>query len=306
MAIQRHHLATLTFKGPRFDDHGLDLSVLPELLAYRKLVVETAKALWRRQNSDRERLPKGFEENISIKFYTLEPGSTAVPLERVYESEESGLPVEIGDEVEMAVGIIEDTMSAAEREDSPPSSLPGEIVPLFEEFGKTLSVDEVIEVVVNKERPPVRYSSSTRERIGQWVEKTYEDTIDISGEVRLADLDGSQFALRLDSGAKVPGRFQSGQEATITQALQDHQTRRLRIRGRGEFLHKDASLKRIIAIESLDLRNGIEEPVSEGDSPLWRVISQIGAEISNERWRELPENLSETIDKTLYGSDDSA
>jgi hypothetical protein len=280
--------------------------VLPELLAYRKLVIETAKALWRRQNPDRERLPKGYEENISIKFYVLESGSTAVPLERVYETDESQLPFEANDEVEMAVGIIEDTVSAAERDDSPPDRLPSEIVPLFEEFGKTLSIDEQIELLVNQAKSPVRYSARTRERIGQWVEKTYEDTIDISGEVRLADLDGCQFALRLDGGVKVPGRFHSGQETTITQALQEHQTRRLRIRGRGEFLHKDASLKRIIAVDSLDLRNGAEEPIPAADSPLWRVISQIGAEVSSERWRELPENLSETIDKTLYGSDEPA
>ena len=67
-------LTTLTFVGPRFDDHGLDLDVLPELIAYKNLLIETAKALWRAQNPDRERLPKGFESSLSIKFYQLTEG----------------------------------------------------------------------------------------------------------------------------------------------------------------------------------------------------------------------------------------
>ena len=67
-------LTTLRFEGPRFEDHGLDLDVLPELMAYKALLIETAKSLWRAQHLGRERLPKGFEANLSIKFYELSKG----------------------------------------------------------------------------------------------------------------------------------------------------------------------------------------------------------------------------------------
>ena len=87
MKVQRQ-LVKHTFKGRRFDDHGLDLDVLPDLFAYKQLLVETAKALWRRNNPNRERLPKNFEDRLALKFFNIEKGSAAVPIMREYESEE--------------------------------------------------------------------------------------------------------------------------------------------------------------------------------------------------------------------------
>ena len=53
MAKRKKELTALTFIGPRFDDHGLDIDILPELIAYKKLLVDTAKELWRQKNPDR-------------------------------------------------------------------------------------------------------------------------------------------------------------------------------------------------------------------------------------------------------------
>ncbi len=79
---KHYEIATHTFKGGRFDDHGLDIDVLPDLIAYKTILVETAKELWRRKHLTRQRLPKNFEDSLSLKFYELRKGSTAVPLMR--------------------------------------------------------------------------------------------------------------------------------------------------------------------------------------------------------------------------------
>jgi hypothetical protein len=42
---RRYELVKQKFRGPRFEDHGLDVDVLPELIAYKKLLIETAKEI---------------------------------------------------------------------------------------------------------------------------------------------------------------------------------------------------------------------------------------------------------------------
>ncbi|HEV7571910.1 MAG TPA: hypothetical protein VGQ21_10485 [Thermoanaerobaculia bacterium] len=59
MSDKIRDVTTITFSGRRFDDAGLELDVLAKLLAYRKLLIETAKELWRSENRERQRLPKG-------------------------------------------------------------------------------------------------------------------------------------------------------------------------------------------------------------------------------------------------------
>jgi len=44
MSDEIRDITTVTFSGPRFEDAGLELDVLPELVAYRKLLVETRKS----------------------------------------------------------------------------------------------------------------------------------------------------------------------------------------------------------------------------------------------------------------------
>ena len=41
--VETRELTTLRFDGPRFEDHGLEIDVLPELIAYKKILLETTK-----------------------------------------------------------------------------------------------------------------------------------------------------------------------------------------------------------------------------------------------------------------------
>lgn len=61
-------LASLRFHGKRFEGHALDVECTQELIAYRNLIVECAKELWRRKHPDRVRLPRGFEEDFRLQF----------------------------------------------------------------------------------------------------------------------------------------------------------------------------------------------------------------------------------------------
>lgn len=59
--------------------------------------------------------------------------------------------------------------------------------------------------------------------------------IELRGEVRSADLDGRQFSLRLDDGTRVVAKFTTEQEDRVTEALRDHVSHRLRLKGSAEL-----------------------------------------------------------------------
>jgi hypothetical protein len=300
MAKLTQELTTLRFSGPRFEEGGLEIDVLPELVAYKRIVLETAKELWRRDHPGHERLPKGFEESVAIKFFRLEKGSTAVPLMR--EIGEGQLPNLIDDELDQAAEIIEATIEAIGENRMLPEGLPKPVIPLFEELGKNLGEDECIYARARNRPNEVKYTQKVRQQLAAWLERTYEDVIDLTGEVRSTDLDPLNFTLRLDDNRKIPGKFDPSQEAVITEALREHATRRLRIRGRAEFSSLDGSMRRILSVDEVRPLAVGEAQFDPSAKPIWEVLAEIGARVPAEEWAKVPRDLSEHLDHYLYGT----
>jgi hypothetical protein len=294
-------LTTLKFEGPRFDDHGLDLDVLPELTAYKALLIETAKSLWRARHPDRERLPKGFEAGLSIKFYRLTEGSTGVPLKRVIPEDKGNLSL-LEDELDQAADLLESTIECASAGRSLPAELPKNVIPLFGEFGRTLHPGEGIGIRSVRRNVEVHFTQEVGEQLARIAEGDYEDSVDIVGEVRATDLDGFSFALREDDGNKARGYFVPEQEVLFTEALRDHAVQRLRVVGVGEFSGTTGRLKVIRKVK--DLR-----PVSiQGASfdasapPIWEALSGIASQVPEEAWDKLPRDGAKNFRRYLYGS----
>src|SRR2546426_2804468 len=126
MSKMKRQLVTHTFKGKRFEDHGLDLDVLPELYAYKELLVEAAKELWRRNHPDRQRLPKNFEDSLCLKFYQVAEGSVAVPIYREVETAEQPefWRADQPDELDEAVLLVTQAVAAVSAEHPLPDQLP--------------------------------------------------------------------------------------------------------------------------------------------------------------------------------------
>ena len=306
MTTKQRLVVTHAFKGPRFDDHGLDVDVLPDLLAYKTLLVETAKELWRRKHPDRRRLPKGFEDSLRLKFYQLEAGSTAIPLVRNIEYQDEYQENLFGyepssDELDEAVVLVADMIEAIATGSTLPESFPKGVIPLFSNYGKTLQEDESFELILPNRSAHVRYDIEIKERLLQRSQAVYEDTVELVGEVRATDLDGCHFILQLDDGRKVHGKFDSAQEQTITRALREHETQRLRIIGRGEFDPRTKGLKQVTRVSQLALC-ALGEPVFDTSvKPIWDVIAGISASVRDSEWSEEPRDVSLRVDYYLYG-----
>lgn len=69
---------TARFAGGRFDAHAIPFDVLPDLAAYRGLIVEVAKMLFKKRHNDRVRVPKGFGDSFQIGLKRVVGGHSAV------------------------------------------------------------------------------------------------------------------------------------------------------------------------------------------------------------------------------------
>jgi len=296
-------LTTLTFEGVDFADHGLELGILPDLAAYKQLVVETAKALWKAKHPERERLPKGFEEGIRLKFFSIQAGSTAIPIKREVSTDAREPQQELFEDdsiiVDEAAALIEEAVDAASKEQLLPEHFPRNVIRLFDDFGRNLHAGSSIRMRSARRTQDATYNPETRTRLITWTDAFYEDKVSASGEVRQADLDGFNFTLRLDDGSKVFGKFESQQEEDVTDALRAHKSRRLCVSGIGRFVAATGRLERFTRVDSLL----VETPLNTLDPstvPVWQEIMEIGATIPEEEWEKLPKDLSENLDRYLY------
>lgn len=301
MAKVQRQLVTHTFRGKRFEDHGLDLDVLPDLYAYKELLVATAKELWKRHHPDRQRLPKNFEDSLCLKFFNLQEGSVAVPIFRQVDtsSQPELWQPEQPDELDEAVLLVTDAVCAAEADQPVPEAFPKNIIPLFDGYGRTLGEDESFELQPHGSEKKAAYSRESRGRLLDFCSAGYEDRVDLSGEVRAVDLGGS-FTLRLDDGAKVPARFSPEQEALVTEALRDHESRRLRVQGMAEF-HPDGKLKSVVTVLELTIHPVGQDSFNPAAEPIWKIIEGIGAAVPAEEWEKVPTDGARNLDHYLYG-----
>jgi hypothetical protein len=297
---QDRPIAVLKFNGPRFEDHGLDVDVLSEIVAYKRLLQETAKALWKRKHPGRQRLPKNFDAEISLKFFTIEPGSTGIPLVRCSSGLSAPrLPFE--HELDEAAMVLQSSVESAGKSEAPPKKLPRSIIPLFQDFGKALRAEEFIVIASGTSLSGARYDGQVKTHITSWAREKYRDTVEITGEVRGTDLDGLKFVLRLTDGRKVPGRFEPDQEQVVLEALNEHTKRRLRVIGEGEFSPDDGSLLQITIVQSVELIEPEMRAVAE--RPIWERLAAIGAAVPADAWKDVPSDLATNVDRYLYGTD---
>ena len=293
-------LSTLRFDGARFEGHALDVECTQELVAYRGLVLACAKELWLRRNPDRSNLPRRFGESFRVEFDRVEAGSATVPLQRIREVAQGQL--DFDDEFDEAALLVDATISAAARDELLPENFPANVVPLFKGFGRTLRPDETLYTRARGASSEAPYTAQARLRLAEWYGPTYEDMVDLSGEVRMANLGPGAFKLQpVDGTALVDGRFESGHEAVVLEALRNHRQTRLRVAGLAEFSTADRQMRRFIRIDSVQIVSAADSPFDESVAPIWEELSTLSNAAPQGTWDSVPNDLASKIDEVVYG-----
>lgn len=208
--------ARFRFAGGRFNSHTIPLEVLPDLAAYRKLIVDVAKMLFRRRMGARVRVPKGFEDSFQIGLARIEGGSSAVAyMPRLrpmvapapqpslsFAANQPSFDQPQYPDFDDARDYIDNLIATVGSTGSVPQEFPVELAGLFNSFGQSLREGEFIELGFGGAKP-VRYDTFIRKKIVLSRETTYENAVDsqfvlnggvvAQGTIHVLDVNGVGF-----------------------------------------------------------------------------------------------------------------
>jgi hypothetical protein len=181
--------------------------------------------------------------------------------------------------------------------------MPKAVLPLLAALGENLREGETIKTRAVRSPRAAEFTFEMRSRVERMLDAVYEDRVEIVGEVRSADVDQRNFAIRDSTGAKVPAKFRPEHEAEITDALHDHASCRIAIVGAGEFSARDGSLRRILRVDELERRSTLaDDEFDDSAPPLWQSVVDLGASVPADAWDRVPTDLAANPDHYLYGS----
>lgn len=109
----------------------------------------------------------------------------------------------------------------------------------------------------------------------------------------MANLGPGAFRLQIpESGLQVEGRFEAGQEPLVLEALRDHRSARLRVKGTAEFATRDRQIKWILSVDEVALAPTETDTFDESATPIWEQLAAIGVEAPPGTWEAVPSDLS--------------
>jgi len=199
--------SAMRLRGGRYERRGFPLESLPELARYERLVLDVAKALWKQGHPERQRVPRGFAEQLQLRLTKVDGGSVVPVLERGAPPGPSPLIDGVSGIFEQARDLIEDTFAAITAGLEMPASLPLEALAGFVRFGSTLRNDERIEFRAGTDSP-ILYSQQVRRRLlaRSAVERFQIEGL-MGGRVTSVDADARTFVVTTFDGRKVPGTY---------------------------------------------------------------------------------------------------
>ncbi|HOY80019.1 MAG TPA: hypothetical protein PLN33_19560 [Hyphomonadaceae bacterium] len=228
------------FAGGRFDSHTIPFDVLPDLSAYRDLIVEVAKHIYRLQNPDRQRVPRGFVESFQLGLSQIIQGNSATALakridefDHLEDQQTLGFPKHM--EFEEARNLIDRVIVSANENLPFPDDFPEELASRFNRFGQSLKAGEFTEISHNGVAA-IRYDSATRKRIVLSANATYENALDQEFTITGGELISNVIHLMDDDRNRINLVANSSEECDHAIARRRH---RLRVIGTGQFDRND-------------------------------------------------------------------
>jgi len=302
MAGTWREVVRLQFRGERFRDHALDLTAVTELRQFQKIVAETAKALWRAANPERERLPARFEDRTRLCLRRIEEGSAVAPLEiYVQDLPQADLWEPEIKEVREAIVLVRDVFESVERDMPLPGRLPRELLSEYTEWGKTLGPGEAIDVEpAEPQGRPARVSGETRAKLERFAEAPHPATVEVTGHVLEADVRQRRFQLWMDDKVAVGATFTEEQEGLVTSALKEHHSTRVTVSGQVDMSPQGKPI-RFTRVDRVSTQPD-EVPPDASARPIEEVLAEIASRVPGQEWAKLPSDLTDQLDHYLYGT----
>ncbi|WP_157804650.1 hypothetical protein [Stenotrophomonas maltophilia] len=170
--------------GGRFDTHLVPFDVLSDLAAYRELVVDLARVLFKRSHPNRRKVPSGFTDSFQLGIESLTPGNSVTLASRTFSNEayapledQPSFPFPAHTEFVAAREMIFEVIACANSGLPLPEGFPRDLASKFNRFGRNFRQSEFLELSEGG-RTPVRYGGKTRKAIVLEVGNSYEGHVD--------------------------------------------------------------------------------------------------------------------------------
>ena len=210
--------------GKRFEDHTIPLEVFKDFSALEELIVELAKYAYKQENLDRQRLPKGFTKNISLKLSGVGEGS-AIP-KIILDIQNQDHANEYKKYFDKSKEMILKGVSAANNTDEQISHyIPEEYLSYFDKIGRSLKDDEALELSPKNEDNKAIINKSTRKLLlsSSRLEEITEEIV-VRGKIFELDQKENIFTLQSSEGISVKAPVNSQHKSTILEAFNNYES----------------------------------------------------------------------------------
>jgi hypothetical protein len=240
--------------GKRFEGHAVPLEVLKDLAALDELIKETAKWHFLQSNPGRQRVPRGFTDEISLRVQDIEPGS-AIPLIMLYVVGSQLLFSDHQKYFERARDSVIAAIDVADSNGRITDHLPETILPHFDTLGRSLLDDESIEFRPENPERPARLNKVVRRRLilaSSQAQEVTEEVV-LRGTVPEADHERKSFELQVIHGPKLAAPIEPFHLETIVEAFTGYQQSvRVSVRGVVKY-DRGGRPKRIERVEEVNI-----------------------------------------------------
>lgn len=204
-------------EGERFHHHTLPLEVLRDFSALQEMLIAVAKWEFRRQHSDRQRVPRNFDAGLELHLSGIAQGSViatlVLPLAGLF-------PHQNVEYLETARDHIVESIALVDAGQPPP--LPPHLLSYFDHFGRSLRAGESI-TFRRSNGTDARLTLQSRHklvmaaRVESWTEE-----VALRGRISEVDQDRNSFQLQLRDDRKLIARLDEQFREIVFQAFNQY------------------------------------------------------------------------------------
>lgn len=239
---------SLRFEGDRFSKHYIPLDALSDLPAINSMIVKVASHLLLKKNPERQRVPKGFRDNVYLSLKGVGSGSAVAELAITHNGEQQTLFESEEEEcMKEAFEIVTDFIGGGANV---PQDMADIIAPNFNSIGQNLRHGDSLSFECGSEKRSV-LNEDTRLRLVK-KKSDYSSNVEMYGTVSELDRDNGTFKVTYKGDSKnqrveVPV---VGEEMArdVLAALGKYGDQKVYIRGRGQY--RDQKLQKTDEVES--------------------------------------------------------
>ncbi|MFG1771740.1 hypothetical protein ACGFIX_19375 [Nocardia salmonicida] len=256
-------LAAMRLSGSRFDSEGMPADSLVEIAAFEDLLRSLVRLYWFDRNPHRRRLPKGYNDEITLRLTGIAEGSSIPVLEHdsVLEADNIFGPYEIKQDYARAIGEVGKFIThASTNQGEIPSDIRRLPANKVKRFGQTMQPGDAIQVAstdtVEWEKV-TRYTPTARSHALVSLVGAFTQLVTIEGQVIDFNVAAGRMVVRdrIHRGEITIPYLDSGVVASIAA---DPQLFEYQAEGIGEF-NADGRLLRLASVRSLTVNDVTED-----------------------------------------------